>query len=66
MSGGLVIIRAMIIIVPLVVALVLGVISVLATVPNPVTSIPGMEDIPEILSTLTPAVLIRAERYAAG
>jgi hypothetical protein len=56
----------MIIIVPLVVALVLGVISVLATVPNPVTSIPGMEDIPEILSTLTPAVLIRAERYAAG
>jgi hypothetical protein len=65
-SSGLVIIRAMIIIVPLVAALVLGAISILATVLNPVVSIPGMEDVPEILSTLTLVVLIRAVRYAAG
>jgi hypothetical protein len=56
----------MIIIVPLVAALVLGAISILATVLDPVVSIPGMEDVPEILSTLTLVVLIRAVRYAAG
>jgi hypothetical protein len=63
---GLVLVRAMLIIVPLIAAFALSAISFLAMVLDPVTHVSGTNDVPQVLSTLTLVVLIRRERYAAG
>jgi hypothetical protein len=56
----------MIIIVPLVVVLAIGVISVLVMILDTAASILGTEDVPEILTTLILVALIQGERYATG
>jgi hypothetical protein len=54
----LVIVRAMIIIVPLLLAFALGAIPLLMTVLNPVACVPDTDDVSKVLSTLTLDVLI--------
>jgi hypothetical protein len=54
----LVIVRAMIIIVPLLMAFALGAIPLLMTVLNPVACVPNTDDVSKVLSTLTLDALI--------
>jgi hypothetical protein len=65
MLVGLVIVRAMIIIVPLIVAFTFGRTSFLATVFDHVVCISVANDIPKVLFTLTLATLTQGP-YAAG
>jgi hypothetical protein len=55
-----------VIIVPLIVVLTLGAISVLATVLDHITSIPSTKDVSKVLSNPDLATLIQGERYATG
>jgi hypothetical protein len=57
-SNGLIIVRAMVIIVPFITTVALGMISFLAIVLDSVTCFLGMNDILKVLSTLTLAALI--------
>jgi hypothetical protein len=54
------------VIVPLIMMLTFGVISILAMVHDPVVSVPSTKDIMKVLSTLTLVVLIRGEQYVVG
>jgi hypothetical protein len=56
---GLVVVRAMIIIVPLIAAIVLNAISFLVTVLDPVTRVSIVNDISKVLFTLTLIALTR-------
>jgi hypothetical protein len=57
-SDGLVIVRVVKLIVPLITALVLGTIPVLAMVLDPVMSVPATDDVPSVSCTLTLTALI--------
>jgi hypothetical protein len=65
-SGGLVIVGTMEIIVPLIVVLAIGMISILATILNPVASIHSMKKVLKDFSTLTLVMLIQRERSATS
>jgi hypothetical protein len=58
-SGGLVIVRAIEVIVPLVMALALSTIPVSVMVLNPIMSVPAADDVPSIPYALTLTALIR-------
>jgi hypothetical protein len=57
-SSGLVVVGVIELIVPLIMALVLGTISVLAMVLDPITSVPITDDVLKISYSLTLATLI--------
>jgi hypothetical protein len=63
---GIVIVRAMVIVVPLVVMFMVGVISILVMILDLVACIIGTNGIPQVLSTLTLAALIQRERHVAS
>jgi hypothetical protein len=58
-SGGLVVVGAIEIIVPLVAVLTLSSISLLMKVLNPIASVSVVDDVPKVSCTLTLAALIR-------
>jgi hypothetical protein len=58
-GGRLVVVRAMVIIVPLVAVFTLSAISFLVMVLNHVARVLGTNDVPKVLSTLTLAALIQ-------
>jgi hypothetical protein len=61
MSGGLVVVRAMEIIVPLITMLTIGAVSSSLMILDPVACVPGMKNVLKVFSTLTLVILIRGE-----
>jgi hypothetical protein len=61
MSGGLVVVRAMEIIVPLNMMLAIGAVSSSLMILDPVACVPGMKNVLKVFSTLTLVILIRGE-----
>jgi hypothetical protein len=61
MSGGLVVVRAMEIIVPLIMMLAIGAVSSSLMILDPVACVPGMKNVLKVFSTLTLVILIWGE-----